>query len=101
MWQAQIMIQAFIYGLVWAGMVMLFDYCMWEGNIFSWYYDLLKKSKYKITKMLGLCCVCFGFWFGLLYNMIDYKHYFVFVGISEMILIFYTLTKLFLNKEKL
>lgn len=87
------MIDSVLYAISWAGIVMLFDFCMWQDNILSCYWKFLNESKYRIAKAFGLCHICFGFWFGMLYLLIDKSHYFIFLGISELILIFYFFIK--------
>ena len=80
-------------GIGWAGIVMLINFCMWEGNILAWYYDWLDKQPYEITNVFGLCKICFCFWFGIIFfyfNSHGYS-YAVFLGFSEMIIIFYHL----------
>jgi hypothetical protein len=91
-------INAVINAIAWAGIVMLFDFTTWKGNILSWYGDWLETRKSKLFKPFGLCRICMCFWFGLWFLMIDYRHYFIFLGISEMILIFYQIIVSQLNK---
>lgn len=96
------MIQSFIYGLVFAGFVMLFDFLMWEGNPLSFYYDYLETIESSIKKPLGLCKICFTFWVGsIFYTLIyffDFKYYLIFIGAAELIIIFYHI--LILNIKK-
>jgi hypothetical protein len=58
-----------ILGYLNAIFVFFIDFCFNEGNIFDWYYLLLLKyvePKYpKLSKPLGLCPICMGFWVGL------------------------------------
>ena len=85
------MIDSVIYGCAWAGLVMLFQFSMWEDNLLDGYYNYLKTLPEIIAKPLGLCTVCFGLWFGLLFaylNIVD--NYAVFIGISEVVLVLYT-----------
>ena len=87
----------FLLSIAWTGIVMLVDYSMWDGNIMSWYYDWLNSSKYRIVEALGLCKICFCLWFGIpfYYIMIEHfdKNYFIFLGISQMTIIFYHFLK--------
>lgn len=81
-----------IYGIVWAGLCMLFDYSMWVGGIMEWYHDWLEESQYRIVNAFGLCMPCFGFWFGILFwYETCVSNYIVFLGISQLILITYTI----------
>jgi len=44
------------------------DFCFNENNIFDFYYKFLlsiKDKYFKLTKPLGLCPICMGFWFAL------------------------------------
>lgn len=93
------MIQAFIYGFSWAGIVMLFDFTMWEGNIFEKLYDFLNTRKSIIYQVFGICQVCFGFWFGLWYLKLDWKNYFIFLGASQVLIIFFHLLKIIVLNE--
>lgn len=92
---AKTMIDAIIYGLAWAGVVMLYDFAMWEGGILDKWWTILNECN---LKFLGSCEICFCFWFGLWYSAFDLKNYFVFAGFSMMAIIFYHLLKLFLKK---
>lgn len=89
-----------INGIIWAGVVMLFDYSMWSGGFIESYFNSLKRLPNALGKALGLCRPCFGFWFGIPFflwrNEVDYVG---FLGISEMILIIYQFLFLFLNKK--
>lgn len=91
-----------LYSIAFAGIVMLFDYAMWEGNIMSWYYDWLDKSKYRIVNVFGICKICVCFWWGIVFYYFIFhsfdKTYLIFLGISEMIIIFYHILILFLKK---
>lgn len=89
------MIHSFIYGICWAGICCLFDFAMWDGNILGFYWDWLNSWKYPIKKAFGLCIICFGFWFGTWFIYLDYKNYYIFLGISELILIFLHIVKQF------
>lgn len=63
----------------------------------AWWYDWLDESKWGITKAFGLCIICFCFWFGIFFYrfMIGYfdKNYFIFLGISQMVIILYHFLK--------
>jgi hypothetical protein len=65
------------------------DFCFNEGNIFDWYYKFLLKleDKYpKLAKPLGLCPICFGFWFNLIFfcivNILLFKISFIYIILS-------------------
>lgn len=81
-----------IYGIVWAGIVMLFQFSMWKGNMLEDYHDWLEEFPDLISKPLGLCIVCFGLWFGVIFSWLNrVEYYIVFMGISEGILVLYTI----------
>jgi hypothetical protein len=72
------------------------DFCFNDGNIFDWYYKILLQleTKYpKLVKPLGLCPICFGFWFNLIFftlvNLLFFKisfFYIIFsIGINSFI----------------
>lgn len=93
--------QSLILGLAWSGICMFIDFTMWHGNIFAWWYEWLDKSKWGITKAFGLCKICFCFWFGILFYHFNSHYgdsYFVFLGASQLIIIFYHTICLHLNK---
>lgn len=94
------MIHAIIYGIVWAGIMLLVNYTMWEGNIFASYYDWLISLKSRLTKPFGTCVVCMTFWFGLWYIKYGFFEYFIFLGISQIIIVFYSvLLQILSNKN--
>ena len=74
-----------ILGFSSALLVKFIDSCFNEGNILEWYYRLLLKLEIKnksLSKVLGLCPKCFGFWVST-FLFILYKEYF------GLLLIFY------------
>jgi hypothetical protein len=90
-----------MYGIAWAGIVMLFDFSMWSGGILEWYYNTISKLPKFLAKPLGTCKPCFSFWWGALayYFLFGINiEYLLFLGISEMIIIFYSLVLLFYKK---
>ncbi len=91
--------QALIYGIAWAGICLLFDFAMWDGNILSNYWEWLNKRKSSLYKIFGLCMPCFCLWFGTWFIYFDYKNYFIFLGISELIIIFFHYIKLLTTKN--
>jgi hypothetical protein len=89
---------ALLFGIAWAGMVMLFDFSMWTGGIMEWYYNIISKWHKIPAKILGTCKPCFCFWWGAVFYYLKFgvnSGYFVFLGISEMIMIFYVIVLLF------
>lgn len=92
--------ESIIYGIAWAGVVLLYSYSLWDGNILDFFYRDLNKMPAWISKPLGLCEPCFCFWFGILYSEIfDVKNYFVFVGVSSLIVILYKIILLFYQRQ--
>lgn len=75
------------------------DWCFNEGNIFSNYYIfLLEKVKPvapNLSKVMGLCIVCFGFWFNIVLFFFYYKIFLIptpifiipYLGVSQWLLI--------------
>ena len=88
------MSNALILGIAWAGVMMLYNFTMWEGNIFErWGNELDYWGG--LGKTLGACTVCCGFWWGLLvflylHNFHADRHLLVFTGTSEGILVLYS-----------
>lgn len=84
-----------LYGVAWAGIVMLYDFSMNKNNILNWWYYIIKPNgrrkkrfhKVFLFKILGGCPACFGFWFGLLAILLP-VNYFIFLGFSQLILIY-------------
>lgn len=75
--------------IAWAGLIMLFNYCMWSGNILAKYKDYIGEKK--IFKPFGGCIPCTGFWWGIpVWYFWAQGDYFVFAGISEGVLVLYT-----------
>ena len=96
---------AYDYAIAWAGMVMLFDFSMWAGGVLEFYYNIIYKLPKFLAKPLGTCKVCFCFWFGSIGWVLSFgfsDEYFLFIGLSEMIIILYSwlalFYKLFSNK---
>jgi hypothetical protein len=78
--------------LAWAGIMMLFNFSTWKGGLLEPYYNWLLKLNNKISKFFGLCIVCTGFWWGIIvWYLWDKGDWFEFVGISEGILILYSI----------
>lgn len=112
LYQTEEIIKAAIIGAAFGGFVMLYNYAMLEGNILAWYHDLLSKKKwkvgkkkvknflhrYKINNILGLCPVCFGFWFCPHYLVHEWIDKIVMVGFAEIVLVFYYIALLFYEK---
>lgn len=79
-------------------LVVFIDFTMNDKNIFDWYYKwLLNKVEPKfpkISKMIGMCAVCFGFWgatfiFTLYHYLleIDMIYYIPYISVCEYYLI--------------
>lgn len=80
------------YAIAWSGIMMLFNFCMWSDNILAWYHDLLSESKWRIVNIFGLCTVCTGFWWGILFwSALVRQDYVIFVGVSQGILVIYSI----------
>ena len=85
------MISALILGIAFAGILILWNYCLWEGNILDKFgAAIFRKPTRFIDRLMGACLPCMCFWWGLLFLMRDYHHYTVFLGASELFIIFYT-----------
>ncbi|MES2287767.1 MAG: hypothetical protein V4547_18915 [Bacteroidota bacterium] len=93
------MAHAIIYGIAWAGIMLLINYTMWEGNILAPYYDWLEAKKSKFTKPFGTCVVCMTFWFGLWFLKFGIAEYFIFLGISQVIIVFYSILLALITKQ--
>lgn len=52
--------------LIIAGIVWFVHFSFQEGNILEKWYYLIEPLGEKWAKVLGMCLVCFGFWFGSL-----------------------------------
>ncbi len=75
------------------------DWCFNEGNILCNYYRFLlvkvQPTAPNLSKVMGLCIVCFGFWVNLFLFLVYYKAllfpnpiYFIpYIGISQWMLI--------------
>lgn len=85
------------------------DFCFNEGNVLDFYYlwiiTYIEPLYPKLAKPLGVCNVCFNFWFstflfplfltsfGLSFKVSYFCLYFIYISFS-------CITSLYLNKEK-
>ena len=54
----------FIFGIIAAGFAMVFDFCLQQGKILDWYYDIIRRIKNEyLFNWLGGCTICFSFTF--------------------------------------
>ena len=95
------LIISIVLGVVNNYFIRFIDWCFNDGNIFSKYYIFLLEKVQPVapnlSKVMGLCIVCFGFWVNLFLFMFYYKLlmipnpiYFVpYIGISQWMLIKY------------
>lgn len=70
-WSLEELIVTITLGLTSGMFNYFFDFTLYEGNIFDFYYDFLlnkvmPKSP-KLAKLMGICMVCLGFWLSLLF----------------------------------
>lgn len=79
-------------------LIIFIDFSMNDKNIFDWYYKwLLNKvepTHPKLSKLLGMCVVCFGFWIAsflfILYHYylkMDIIYYIPYIVVCEYYLI--------------
>ena len=84
------------------------DFCFNEGNVLDFYYlwviTVIEPLYPKLAKPLGVCNVCFNFWFstflfplllisfGLSFKVSYFSLYFIYISFS-------CITSLYLNKE--
>lgn len=83
-------------GFVYATLLMMFDFAMNKGQVFSWYYKLISRWNKKKThwfkmamfKILGGCIICLGLWASYpAYKLIKADNYLIFLTTSQFILI--------------
>jgi len=79
-------------------LTLFIDFTMNDGNIMDWYYSILKQKVNprcpKLSKVLGMCPICFGFWTSTFFYIWIYTifpmpiiFYVIYIGMVEGLLI--------------
>lgn len=94
MWR-QIVLSGLL-GFIYATLLMMFDFAMNKGQVFSWYYKLIKKLNKKksnwvqksMFKIFGGCIICLGLWASCpAFKLLQADNYLIFLTTSQFILI--------------